>query len=232
MQLSKNMPTVLPMTYEQYKESQQKRAVGKDTLDQQDFLNLLITQLKNQDPLSPMDNAQFTQQTTAFSQLEQMINTNKSLETLIEMQSYNSQLDQSLLSSASLIGKTIEYSTNTLTVSSGDVSPLSFYSSAAADSVTIRVYNSEGAMVSVIDAFDIKKGNNAIAWNGIGVGGTSIEDGMYSFEVYGKDASGDPITVSTYGEGTVLGIKVSAGQMYFEVNNGLVPAGAIYAVKE
>jgi len=232
MQLSKNMPTVLPMTYAQYLENQQKRAVGKNTLDQQDFLNLLITQMKNQDPLSPMDNAQFTQQTTGFSQLEQMINTNKSLETLIALQMSNSQVDQSLLNSASFIGRTIEYSTNTISVSNGDVSPLSFYSSAASDAVTIKVYNSEGAMVNVIEANNIVKGNNAIAWNGIGIGGTIIEDGMYSFDVYGKDGSGDPITVNTYGEGVVKGIKVSAGQMYFEVSNGLVPASAIYGVKE
>ncbi|MDR0454144.1 MAG: flagellar hook assembly protein FlgD [Deferribacteraceae bacterium] len=232
MQLSKNMPTVPPMTMEQFKESQQKRAVGKDTLDQQDFLNLLITQMKNQDPLNPMDNAQFTQQTTSFSQLEQMINTNKSLETLIELQSYNSQIDQSLMASASFIGRTVEYSANTVSVVNGDVSSLSFYSSADAEYATIKVFNSEGIMVSVIDAYDIHKGNNAKNWNGIGVGGTVLEDGMYTFEVNGKDAAGDPIVVNAYGKGVVKGITISSGQMYFELTNGLVPAYAVYAVKE
>ena len=232
MQLQQHMPSILPMTYDQYKDSQRAREAGKDTLNQQDFLNLLITQMKNQDPLNPMDNAEFTQQTTNFSQLEQMINTNKSLETLIAMQSYNSQLDQTLLSSASLIGRTIEYSTNTISVTNGDVSSLSFYSSAAAETATIRVYNSEGHMVSVIDARDIKRGNNGINWNGIGVSGTVLEDGMYSFSVHGKDAAGDPITVSTYGEGVVTGIKTNGGLMFFEIPNGLVPSNAIYAVKQ
>ncbi len=232
MQTSKNAPTILPMTYEQLKENQQKRATGKGELDQQDFLNLLITQMKNQDPLSPMDNAQFTQQTTAFSQLEQMINTNKTLEKLVELQTSNSQVDQTLLNSTNFIGKTIEYSTNTITVSSGDVSALSFYSSDAAEYATIKVYNSENALVSVIDASNIKKGTNALSWDGIGVGGTTLEDGMYTFEVAAKNAKGEQVTVNTYGEGVVKGVKTSSGRMYFEVPNGLVPADAVYAVKQ
>ncbi|MCC7047960.1 MAG: hypothetical protein IT562_14710, partial [Alphaproteobacteria bacterium] len=65
------------------------------------FLTLLTTQLKNQDPLSPMDSAQFTQQLVSFAGVEQQINTNKNLETLLSLQKSNQ-----MVGALDLMGKT------------------------------------------------------------------------------------------------------------------------------
>src|SRR5262252_7667572 len=66
------------------------------------FLTLLTTQLKNQDPLSPMDSNQFTQQLVQFSQVEQQINSNKNLESLIALTK-----SQSATNAVSYLGKTL-----------------------------------------------------------------------------------------------------------------------------
>lgn len=75
-----------------------------DNLGKDDFLNLLMTQLKNQDPSSPMDNTQFISQMATFSSLEQMVNIGKQLDKIIENNNKNS-----LVSGSELIGKQVTW---------------------------------------------------------------------------------------------------------------------------
>ena len=75
-----------------------------DNLGKDDFLNLLMTQLKNQDPSSPMDNTEFIAQMATFSSLEQMVNIGSQLDKIIENNSKNS-----LVSGSELIGKQVTW---------------------------------------------------------------------------------------------------------------------------
>lgn len=229
---SGSVSDILPKTYDQMKEDRLNRSTGDSSIDQDAFLKLLIVQMQNQDPLDPMDNAQFTQQTTAFSQLEQMIGMNKSLTSLVEAQAQNTQIDQSFMNSASFIGKTIEYDTNSLKISSSGSSPISFYASDAAANARVSIYNSEGSLVALVDTGAVKKGQNAIAWDGVGMGGVELQEGMYSFSVSATASDGSTVGISAYGESVVKGVKVSNGTMYFEVENGLVPSENVYGVKQ
>lgn len=233
MQLSQSAPQVLPVTYEEYKTMQANRKTGSDSMDQQDFLNLLVTQLQNQDPLDPMDNSDFTSQTTAFSQLEQQIAMAKSLETLITLQQNSQGTSGSLMNSASFIGKVIEFDTNTLTVSSDGSTPISFVSTDNANGAEVRIYNSEGALVGIHNINEpIKRGNNAFNWDGVCSGGVVLQEGSYSYEIIARNDAGEQIEIGTYGEGTVIGVTISGGKTYFKLDNGLVPADSVYSVKE
>ena len=78
------------------------------------FLTMLTTQLKNQDPLSPMDTSQFTQQLVSFSEVEQQINTNNNLQQLIQLQTTNQAI-----SAAPLVGDTIQYNQDNAALTSG-----------------------------------------------------------------------------------------------------------------
>lgn len=82
---------------------------GKKSLDQQDFLNLLIMQLKNQDPLNPMKDTEFISQMANFSSLEQMTTMSKNMERLLVAQQLNTavQQQQNSAGAVSLIGKEI-----------------------------------------------------------------------------------------------------------------------------
>lgn len=236
MQLSNTQPTVLPVTYEEFKERQQKRAAdnSNDSMGQQDFLNLMITQMKHQDPLNPMESADFTSQTTAFSQLEQMINLNEKFDSYLEYQMQLTAADQQLVAASSFIGREVEYDTNTIKISNGSTMPLSFYSEKAGyQGGNVKIYNANDELVGLIELNEIKKGANVVSdWDGKGIGDTTLEDGMYYFEVEGVDADGKDLTIATYGTSQVIGVKMSGGKMYFEVENGLVPAESVYGVKE
>jgi flagellar basal-body rod modification protein FlgD len=231
MQLNQTLPTAPSVSYEQYKENLKKREDKGDGIDKEAFLNLLVTQLKNQDPLNPMDNAEFTSQTTAFSQLEQMMSMNTSLKSMLELQTSSGNAANPLVDAVNFIGKTIEYNSNTLVISDEGASAISFYSSDVAASAYVSIYNANGELVGGYELGGIAKGSNAFAWDGKGIGGVALPNGSYTFTVNAASADGSYVTVGTYGEGEVLGVKSANGEVYFEVQGGLVPAETVYSVK-
>ena len=95
-----NNPNAVDITNSTAYENDQKSEGARDELGKDSFLNLLTTQLKNQNPLKPMDNTKFISQMAQFSSLEQMNNMNSSLSQFIK--------SQSVSQGASLIGKTVE----------------------------------------------------------------------------------------------------------------------------
>jgi flagellar basal-body rod modification protein FlgD len=219
------------VSYEQYKANLKNREDKGDEIGKEAFLNLLITQLKNQDPLDPMDNAEFTSQTTAFSQLEQLMAMNESLQSMLELQSSTADVANPLIDAANFIGKTIEYNSNTLVISDEGVSSIAFYSSDTAATAYVSIYNADGELVGGYELGGITKGSNAFVWDGKGLGGTYLPNGSYSFAVSAASETGESVTVGTYGEGEVLGVKSANGEVYFEVQGGLVPADTVYSVK-
>lgn len=215
-------------------QADKKAGSGKGSMDQQDFLNLLITQLQNQDPLSPLDNADFMAQTTAFSQLDEMINMNKGMADLVEMMKLQAANGNSLLTGANTIGKEIEYVTNMVTVG-GDSQPnISFYLSDAAspDKSIIKIYNEAGELVTTVKPNELKKGANNILWNGTGIGGVQVPDGTYTFKVEAYDATGKAVQVEEFGTGTVKGVKMINGQLYFDIGTGVVSSEYVYSIKD
>ncbi len=213
--------------------SAQSEGVGDSTLTQEDFLNLLVVELQNQDPLEPEDDTEFITQTVAFSQLEALTTMNSSLETMVElltMQAYN---NSSLTSGANFIGMEIEYQTNTVQVGDGTSNTISFYlgSAASAENSTIYVYNSEGSCVAIITPdTDLVAGQNTIVWDGTGISGTSVDAGTYYFDVVAYDSSGALVEVQEYGTGIVEGVKLVSGVLYFDIGDGVVSSEYVYSV--
>ena len=224
-----NAPTTIAS-----QQKQKKEGIGKENMDQQDFMNLLINQLKNQDPLNPTDNADFMAQTTAFSQLNEMQTINSTMKTMLEMMQVNMNTASGLAGAAGFIGKEVEFSTNTVTIGDGAVSNISFYlkDEPVANKTQINVYNEAGELAAIVrpDSSMIKKGSNTIAWDGIGVGGTEVPDGTYSFEVTAYGSDGSKITVDTFSKAVVQGVKEVNGVIYFDVGNGVVPSDYVYSV--
>lgn len=210
-----------------------KDGVGKSELDQQDFLNMLVVQLQNQDPLNPTDNAEFMSQTTAFSQLNEMTSMNSSLNKILDllaMQAYN---NSSLTAGAGFIGKEIEYQTNTVTVGGDSLKNIAFYlnGEAVADKSQINIYNEEGSCVAIVKPDkNFNTGQNIIHWDGTGVGGVVVPDGTYYFDVQAFNEEGEKVTVQEFGKGVVQGVKMSNGVLYFDLGNGVVSSEYVYSV--
>ena len=184
----------------------------------QSFLQLLTTQLQNQDPLSPLDTNQFTQQLVEFAGVQQQINTNDSLATLVSLQQ-TAQSSQAL----QFVGKTAVVSGNTATLTNSEATwELNI---PTASNVNINIASSNGQTV-FSDTFAAAAGNNqAFNWNGLGTDGTQLPDGSYTLTATAKDSNGNTVGVTTSVAGIVSSVNLtqsppllSIGGQTFTVN--------------
>ncbi len=175
---------------------------GSQVLGEDQFLQLLVTQLSNQDPLNPLDGQEFAAQLAQFSTVEQLVNIKGTLE------GNNASID--LLSqstnagiAAGLIGQTIEAEGNAVDWSGESDVPLAFDLGAAATSVTITIRDEAGNVVRTLDAGAMGKGDQTVDWDGTNADGATVEQGVYTFEVAATDADGNTVTATTLMRGAV-----------------------------
>lgn len=174
------------------------------------FLTMLTTQLKHQDPLSPMDSTEFTNQLVQFAGVEQQINTNTTLKALMELQ----KLNQST-AAIGYIGKDIEALSNLLPLQDGEARfSATLQTDAASASIVIR--DSTGAIVRTLPA-NGNAGRQEFTWDGKDTDGNQLEDGVFTIEIVAKSAEGKVVEgyttiygcvsdVATDPSGTLLGI--------------------------
>ncbi len=135
--------------------------VTRKTLGKEDFLNLLLKQLSYQDPLNPMDSAEFTVQLTQFSSLEELNNIN---DTLNEVLLFQQSMQNTTISN--LIGKTVKVSGNTTYLN--DTADISYELLDEASSVKISIFNESGKLVRSEDIGPQTAGDNSYLWDGKG----------------------------------------------------------------
>lgn len=178
---------------------------GKATLGSNfnTFLTMLTTQLKHQDPLSPMDSTQFTNQLVQFSSVEQQINANSNLEKLIKLQQ-TAQTSQGI----SYLGQTVEVAGTDLALQDGAAS-LSYTLPKEARDVKILIKDSSGKQVNSITG-EAASGRHDISWNGKDSSGTQLDDGRYSIQVVATGADGTAITATSTTFGRVTKVTNDA----------------------
>ena len=167
--------------------------MGKD-----DFLNLLVTQLQNQDPLNPTDQTEFTAQLAQFSSLEQLSNINTNLE---QLQNFQASTNNS--QAVSLLGKEITADGNFLQLTGTDPVGCNFNLAADAATVVATVYDSTGEYVTSIEEKNLAAGKHTLYWDGTDKNGNPVAAGSYTFEMMAADAAGDDIEAKPFFSGTV-----------------------------
>jgi flagellar basal-body rod modification protein FlgD len=187
-----------------------------------DFLNLLMTQLQNQDPSSPLDTNQFTTQLVQFAGVAQQITTNQSLTQLI-------QLTQSgeILNSSSIVGKQVAVTSSQMPLQNGQAE-LQFTASSAGP-VAIAVYNSSNQQVANATV-TATAGANTWTWNGQDGNGTQLPDGPYTVAVEGLDASGNPTALPFTVVGTATGVQSQNGSVMLQMGAESVNFSAVQSV--
>jgi flagellar basal-body rod modification protein FlgD len=189
----------------------------------QTFLTLLTTQLKNQDPTSPMDSNQFTQQLVEYSQVEQQINTNTNLQTLISQGSSNASA-----MTVGYLGKNVSVTNGNASLINGTANWTYDLGSTAA-STTLTVTNSAGT-VEYTGPGSVNAGSNTFTWNGQDNSGNQLSDGVYKLAVTATDPSGNAITTSVASAGTVSQIDMTGGTPKLVVGNMEISPSDIAAV--
>lgn len=178
------------------------------------FLQLLTTQLKNQDPTSPMDANQFTQQLVQYSQVEQQIKQNATLSSIASSLSVANATQ--LLN---YIGQTVSADGSKTTLQNG-AAQWSFSLDKASDA-TVNVLDSSGNVVYT-QSTSYGSGTQTFKWNGTMAGGGTAPDGAYTLQVVPQANGGTTAKVTQSISGKVTGVDFSSGQPYLEVNGGKV----------
>jgi len=186
------------------------------------FLTLLTTQLQNQDPLSPMDTDQFTNQLVQFASVEQQINMNTSLSTLISLQ----QTAQAT-SALSFLGATVVVSGNSAQLANGQATWN--YAVASPATATINIANSSGQLVYSTTQ-TVQPGTQTFTWNGRDSLGNVVPAGTYTMAVSAIGASGQTVPVTTQVQGVVSGVDVSTNPPTLTIGGQTYPLNQITQV--
>ncbi|HBM90883.1 MAG TPA: hypothetical protein DD400_03275 [Rhodospirillaceae bacterium] len=154
------------------------------------FLQILTTQLQNQDPTEPVDASEFTNQLVQYAEVEQQISTNDKLSDITKILNSNG-----ITPVLDYIGQYVETSTTDEMVVQGGVGMMSYVLNGEALSAEISVQDENGDVIATIDG-PSELGMNRIAWDGGLDEGGVAQDGVYKFVITAKDGAGDTMEVS------------------------------------
>lgn len=190
----------------------------------QTFLTLLTTQLKNQDPLSPLDPNQFTQQLVQMSGVQQQLLTNNLLSTLV------GQGQGGLANGVGYIGKEVQATSPNQTLSGGKAT-WTYQLGSNAASATGTITNSLGQTVWSGPLTGLGAGTNTFTWNGQNSSGAQLPDGQtYSLSINAVDAANVGVNTNVVIQGVATSIQMVSGQPYLAVNGTLVPLSSVVGV--
>jgi len=196
--------------------------------NEQTFLKLLTTQLKNQDPLSPTDTTQMTQQITSMTGVEQQLVTNDLLAALVGMNT-----GTNLSEGVSMIGKQVTATTDNSTLKDGKAT-FSWSQPGASTSMSIDVKNAAGKVVRTLKPDDQKSGDHTITWDGKDDSGAQLPDGgVYTIAVNAKGADGKDIKATKIKgrtEGVVTAVDNSTGAPQVIINGKPVPIDNVIGI--
>ena len=181
------------------------------------FLELLTTQLQNQDPLSPLDSNEFTNQLVQFSQVEQQINSNAKLDDLV-----NLQLNNSITSALNYIGKDVSYISAEIAHEQGTPSTIRYALDGTAVISQINIFNEEGNLVFSADA-EQSAGVHEFEWNGRDFLNNELPSGTYSVSIDSLDAEENPVNTTTVVTSRVKGVEQQDGIVFALVGERAVP---------
>ncbi len=181
--------------------------------DAQDrFMTLLVSQLRNQDPLNPMDNAQVTSQMAQLSTVSGIEKMNQTIETLNK--SY--QVSQGMQASQ-MIGHGVLVPGNSLPMASGKAA-MSFELAENADTVNISIRDSSGNVVRKLSGGALQAGSNTVEWDGKDDSGKLLADGNYKYDIAATNAD-KKVAVTQLAIGLVNSVSMASNGVKLTISN-------------
>lgn len=187
------------------------------------FLGILLTQLKNQNPLEPLDTNQFTQQLVQFTEVEQSLKSNSTLETIATNTSSSQNMNV-----VNYLGTKIT-ADGSVTQLTNDEATWRIDSEETASDVAVTIYDANGSIVYQGET-SFEAGENSFTWDGTNIVGQSAADGAYRAVFDAKNDVGRSIKVSTEIEGTVTGIEMNGYNPILKVGDAEILLSEVTSV--
>ncbi|MBI1387902.1 MAG: hypothetical protein GC154_05595 [bacterium] len=199
--------------------------LGADYVNQQDFLQLLVAQLKNQDPLNPMENQEFVSELAVFSQLEQSTNQTKLLETIA-----NNDSSTATTQALSLIGKEAAVQTGSVNFTPGQ--ELSFvFQAPSAGTYTVQALTESGRVAFTDQIYVDSAGQHTYSFDGTNGKGGDLGAGSYQVQIgSGSNSDGQLNQLPMYLRGEVEGVNFVDGAPVLLINGQSVEMSNVGAV--
>lgn len=189
------------------------------------FLSLLTTQLRNQDPLSPLDSNEFTAQLVQMTGVEQQLLTNDLLERLV------ANTGSGVSTAVALIGKEVRAASDATGLANGKAEWIYKLDRNAAD-VKLEILDSKGRVVKSIAPTNNSAGEHTLTWDGKSSEGSTMPDGTYSLRVTAKDSEGSTVATGVVAQGVVTGVQQIDGGTYITINGAQIPWETITLIRQ
>lgn len=203
-------------------------ATGKPELGKNEFMQLLVAQLQNQDPLSPQKDAEFVAQLATFSSLEQLVDMNKRMDSMLDSQAQlvNSQ-------SLNLIGREVLADTGGQVQlrSDGQAETIVFDLPESYPSARVEIYDDQGRMLRTLELDGASLGRHEVTWDGLDENGTPYAPGMYSFKVITRDVDGVEQAQGGFVSVPVEGLHVGPDGLAFVSGNRVMSFDEVLEIR-
>ena len=199
---------------------------GERMMQKDDFLKMLTMQLRHQDPLNPMSNAEFASQLAQFSSLETLHNINDNIQTQIMM---NQSMNNSFM--INMIGKDVK-SYGNMVYFDGETINLEFQLNADAKQIRVKVFDELGREVADFSSPGPRAGDRKVPWDGMMKNGEKAPSGKYTFEIEATNEAGHKITAEAMNNGLVTGITYVGGMPFLIINGSNVSLRDIISVNQ
>ena len=178
-----------------------------EAMDRDTFLNLLTTQLQNQDPLNPMDSEAFVSQLATFSSLEQLMGIQSSLDAV-----YMGIASMNNASMADLLGtEVLAVGDGVHLDGEGDPIDLQYYAAGDVASATLAVMDEDGHVVYTEEVGALSEGEGTLEWDGTDLDGNPLPEGDYTFSITGTDSDGNDVSIEERIKGKVTEMDYASG---------------------
>ncbi len=186
------------------------------------FLQLLTTQLTNQDPLDPMDTSDYTQQLVQYSQVEQSIQQNSTLDDIL------TQLTgQQMAQASSYIGQVARFD-STVAGLGDDPATWTYYVDGTPASITATITDADGNTVRTLDLATDSQGT--LEWDGLQDDGTYADAGAYTLSLTATNSSGSDLDVTINSMATVTDVVNDGTDILLGVNGIRMSASGLVAI--
>ena len=222
MQTGNNVEQALQINATSLRNRAAKSSNDGKELGKQDFLNLLMTQMANQDPMDPMNSQGMMQQLASLGTVEQLQNLNDQTAKMMDLQQH---IARSTV--GSMLGKDVEVGAREIPLNNGDTIPVTYKLEGGAERVMLLVHDSTGEMIREINLESRAQGAHEFAWDGRDNDGDMMPNGDYSYNVFARTEGGEEVGVTLTKSGQVSMVRFEGSDPLLKINGEWVPAKEI-----